>query len=227
MKNGQVWRADLVRALACGESLQLALAEDLGFERAEPPLTASRPTGHASKSPAALTTAPSLESERQRVVFQPTPVPFWRAESLSAHVSEREVGEDDGPDTDVRAEPRADDAALTFEPLAPIADILTRLRRRTEMQRWGREVDVERLVDEFSRGRQLDSIPRRRHRAWGAGLHVITDLSRRLIPYRVDQGVLCRTLQRVLSKTDATFASLRDNDLLPQTYCRTIHLCCS
>jgi len=235
MSRGQAGRADLVRALVVGESLQLQLAEQLGFDREVDRVdrTKDEPPAQAISSQPGERVSQPGEARPGTLHFQPCPVTFWLAEAFRVRTVDSEDISADEPrpeDEDLDEEQTAEgtdtsrdatgdqDPALIFDPLAPTADVITRLRRLTEMKRAGREVDIDRLVDEISRGRQPQVVPRKMHRAWGAGLHVITDLSRRLVPYKIDQGILCRSMQRLLNKSDATFASVGEHHKTPRTY---------
>lgn len=105
-----------------------------------------------------------------------------------------------------------------FETLAPLVDLVSRLRRLAELERPGNEPDVDRLVTEISHGRLPPHLPRRPKRGLGAGLHVVQDLSSRLTPYRLDQGLLSLELKDLLPKTAITLSTVRDDNLQPYVH---------
>jgi hypothetical protein len=153
------------------------------------------------------------------VDFQPNATEFWRAETFRIR-GQRQVAntsEDTVRMAAVTAEHSVTNTTCReiFEPLAPLVDLLNRLRTLVEMERPGSEPDVDRIVDEISRGRISCHVPRRPKRSLGTMLHVVQDLSRRLIPYATDQGILSLELKDRLPKTSLTLSSVRDDDLTP------------
>ena len=223
MNAGRVGRADLVRALLCDATLPGKLAEQLGYEyvpQVETPAIAFPelvgPVGDVGG-----TDLPDNTSEPASSPDTDSRQQFWLAESLTDHVSEPTPEVDD--ELDDTTESSEGDAQPAFSPkpfelLASMADVVTRLRRQGEFQSPGREPDLPRLIQHFSQGRLLEKIPRRMRRTWGSAIHVICDESRRLIPYQIDQGLVCGQLVRLLNKADATFASWRDRAASPMTW---------
>ncbi len=82
-------------------------------------------------------------------------------------------------------------------PLASGAAILTRLRRVSAFSRTSGEPDVERVVEQLSRGRFLAVLPRRSRKSWGQSILVIVDRHRHLAPYWTDQDETVWSLSRV------------------------------
>jgi formylglycine-generating enzyme required for sulfatase activity len=86
---------------------------------------------------------------------------------------------------------------LSFLPLTSDASLLTRLRAASCTLATSGEIDVERIVEEWGRGRFLTTIPRSSRKVWGRSVQVFVDRSRRLIPYWEDQALACRALRAV------------------------------
>jgi formylglycine-generating enzyme required for sulfatase activity len=81
-------------------------------------------------------------------------------------------------------------------PLAPWRELRTRLQPHLTRCREGGAVDTERLVRWLSRGRQVERIPRQRHRRRFPLLLVLADRSEHLAPYWSDQEQLLTRLAR-------------------------------
>ena len=95
---------------------------------------------------------------------------------------------DEEGDTPARAKARVQSAE--FDPLASFAEVFTLLRHQSALNRPGKRLDVDRIVSELSRCREIHRFPRLDRRTWGSQIHVIVDLARRLIPYRRDQEMI-------------------------------------
>lgn len=211
MKGSQAGRVDLIRALAVDESLRDDLAEMLGFNRRP-----RQPKSTATKSAVAASTSrqqPAQHSdEPELTTFQPAPVEYWRVETCRLRSTEALPPPDPKPQPGVtpqRSVTRSGQRGA-FQTLAPLSDLMTRLRRLAELERPGSEPDVDRLISDYSRGRIPPEMPFRPKRGLGVGLHVVQDVSSRLIPYRYDQGILSLELKDVLPKTALTLSTVSD-----------------
>jgi formylglycine-generating enzyme required for sulfatase activity len=203
MKDVLTGRVDLVRALESGGGeLQEAVARLLGLEHLppEPPETI-RVVGEESPS---FIPAPMAEPP---VLIADTPlVPFWYADSFAIH----------GPLVPgakiVSPPERPEDIAETavHSSLASGAAILTRLRRVAAFSRTSGEPDVERMIDQLSRGRFLDVLPRRSRKSWGQSVQVIVDRHRHLAPYWTDQDDAVHSLSRLYPRDGFQVAVLRE-----------------
>jgi hypothetical protein len=198
-------RADLLLALAEGEAVAGDMAARLGFERIVPIDLPEIEFGP-------VVTAEPQELPAPNVVRKHKPIPFWRAESFEVRDVQLQLAEPAKDDT--TEQPPAVELA-DFDPLASIAEILTRLRHVTGLTRPGRRIDVDQVVSDISRGRQLTEIPYANRRSWGQDLHVVIDLARRLAPYRQDQLLIGRLIRKLLPKGSGTVSVLRDNSDIP------------
>jgi formylglycine-generating enzyme required for sulfatase activity len=208
MKDVLTGRVDLVRALAAGGAeLQEAMARLLGLERLapEPPETI-RVVGeeNAPVIPAPIAEPPAPVAD--------TPlVPFWYADTFASHEPLVPGDEIVSP-----TEPTEDDAAIAVHsPLASGAAILTRLRRVSAFSRTSGEPDVERIVEQLSRGRFLEVLPRRSRKSWGQSIQCIVDRHRRLAPYWTDQDEVVQTLSRVYPRDGFQVAILMEGASRP------------
>jgi hypothetical protein len=198
-------RADLLLALAEGEAVAGDMAARLGFERIVPIDLPAIEFGP-------VVTAEPQELPAPNVVRKHKPIPFWRAESFEVRDVQLQLAEPAKDDT--TEQPPAVELA-DFDPLPSIAEILTRLRHVTGLTRPGRRIDVDQVVSDISRGRQLTEIPYANRRSWGQDLHVVIDLVRRLAPYRQDQLLIGRLIRKLLPKGSGTVSVLRDNSDIP------------
>lgn len=191
-------RADLLRAhLELGEDGAMALARRIGFERRQDP----------GESSPALSKAPQVHRDDQTFHSPPpavtgapeafAPVPTWRQEVVSDRPSDADLAELDAPSTHKGL--RREDLARPDEPEPASPPIVAwpRLRRVLDRAlrtpRPGHAVDVDRLVEGWSRGRVFRRLPRRPSVAT-ARLALILDGSPRLMPTWDDQIRLAATL---------------------------------
>lgn len=151
---------------------------------------------------------PSSMAESPVLLVDAPLVPFWYAESFATHgrlvpgdklVSPPELTEEE----DVAE-------AAVHAPLASGASILTRLRRVSAFSRTSGEPDVERVVEQLSRGRFLEVLPRRSRKSWGQSIQVIVDRHRHLAPYWTDQDEAVRSLRRLYPRDGFQVAVLKE-----------------
>jgi formylglycine-generating enzyme required for sulfatase activity len=211
MKDVLTGRVDLVRALAAGGAeLQEAVARLLGLEHLPPePLE----TIHVvvEERPSSIPT-PMAEPP---VLIADTPlVPFWYADSFVSRehlvASYELVLPLDHTEDDPEPLERHDQAPPAFSSLTSGAAVLTRLRRVAAFSRTSGEPDVERIVEQLSRGRFLEVLPRRSRQSWGQSIQIIVDRHRRLAPYWTDQDETVWSLSRVYPRDGFQVAVLRE-----------------
>jgi formylglycine-generating enzyme required for sulfatase activity len=188
-------RADLVRARQLGdEELETYLAGHLGY-------------GIVEIEPHPIELRVSLVDDAGPVAAPPTSavvardIPFWRATHFrlldppaadAQEVSGRAAAPKDARPNE---EPERQPVDLSFLPLSNDASLLTRLRAAASAQRIRGEIDVDRIVDEWGRGRFLAVLPSSSRKVWGRSVQVFVDRARRLIPYWEDQTRACRALR--------------------------------
>ena len=208
MKDVLTGRVDLVRALAAGGAeLQEAMARLLGLERLAP--EPSETARFLDKATSVVIRDPIVEPP---ALVTDTPlVPFWYADSFATHEPLVPGGEIVSPPV-----PTEDDVEpAVYSPLASNAAVLTRLRRVAAFSRTSGEPDVERVVEQLSRGRFLDVVPRRSRKSWGQSIQCIVDRHRRLAPYWNDQDEVVRTLSRVYPRDGFQVAVLGEGASYP------------
>jgi len=194
-------RADLLLALASGDAVMADIAGRLGYERRELLPELQRVEVAEQEETADVVTT--------EVALGPRPaVPWWRAQEFYS----RKVVPLPLPDEEARASEITLDP---FDPLATVPEFFTRLRQVADLTRPGNRIDLNRVVYELSRGRQLVEFPRLNRRSWGQDLHVVIDLARRLVPYRQDQKLIGRAMKRLLPKGGSTVCVLREGAETP------------
>jgi formylglycine-generating enzyme required for sulfatase activity len=208
MKDVLTGRVDLVRALAAGGAeLQEAMARLLGLERLapEPPETI-RVVGEENAP-----VIPAPIAEPPAPVADAPLAPFWYADSFASHsplVPGDEIVSPPEPTED-------EEEPAVHSPLASGAAILTRLRRVSAFSRTSGEPDIERIVEQLSRGHFLEVLPRRSRKSWGQSIQCIVDRHRRLAPYWTDQDEVVRTLSRVYPRDGFQVAILMEGASRP------------
>ena len=213
--------ADLVRALSFGNAYRDSLAKLLGYERT--PRQFEDDSGNRSLPGAGVEESPEpAPTKLTRVVFQPKRQSFLRPDSFRL-IHETESIQSESREKRLPAiakeSERSDSATLaSFETLAPMSDLLSRLRRLTELSRPGSQLDLRQIVDDISRGKFRQSLPRLPKRGLGGGLHLVQDTSERLAPYGIDQGLLSRELKDLLPATSLTISTVREEKLRPHVH---------
>ena len=205
-KNALVGRVDLVRALSAGgPELQEGIADLLGFER-EPVVTL----------PPTIEVAPALPQESEPRIATPIPdrvtIPFWYVREFKAHEPLR----GDEPIPDEPGLPAIEPVHSPPASLASGADILTRLRRDSAFSAPGGLIDLDRTVASLSRGEFLRVLPRTPRNRWGQSIRVITDRSRRLAPYWLDQDRVVTDLKRLYPESGFELAILNEGAASPR-----------
>ncbi len=185
---GLAGRADLVRARQLGDpALEAYLAGLLGYEFVAPEPTAVEKEAEPSIAPSTAQPT-SVEIVRDVRFWQPT-----RFQILERPVSVTRGTAVKPARPSGRLERRSVD--LSFLPLSSNASVLTRLRTSSPTKAISGELDVDRIVEEWGRGRFLASMPRTSRTIWGRSVQVLVDRSRRLIPYWDDQSLVCGALR--------------------------------
>ena len=199
-------RADLVLALASEDAVTADVADRLGFEYIEAVVP-------VLESPLEAAHAAPLDGEETGPASQPAEL-YWRAETFTIRdvhrpppLTPRAPGDDAETPIPVRL--------ARFDPLATMAEAVTRLRQVADLTRAGSRLDVDRIVFELSRVRQLREFPRLNRQSWGQDLHIVIDLARRLTPYRRDQRLIGRAMTRLLPKGGGTVSVLREGSETP------------
>jgi formylglycine-generating enzyme required for sulfatase activity len=208
MRSVLAGRGDLVRALAAGDAtVPETVARLLGLER----ITAKRAVrarSRSGKGDGAIAKEP-LVAEAPSLLPQ---TPFWYAKTLivvqPVAIDDERVEEGEAAEQEHSAPVRR--SVPDVSPLASGPAILTRLRRASAFSRVSREPDVERVVDDLSRGRFAAVLPRRSRSAWGPSLHVLVDRNRRLAPYWDDQDDAIRHLSRMYPHGELRVAVLEE-----------------
>jgi hypothetical protein len=183
---GACGRADLVRALAAGDTDAVtAVADLLGFaRRARVRLEGTLTAGGSATA--------VFGSEAKALVD----VPFWRIEAF------------EGISEPVPAEPRIEVADVIWDNpptetpllhvLSPWRELQPRLRREATEPRETKDVDVSAVVRRLSEGGLLERVPREHRRRWGPRLQLILDRSDRLVPFWTDQNLVAGALARLV-----------------------------
>ena len=211
---GVCGRADLAAALAEGNAaLARAVAEFAGFDWRPRPPERDEKMGNELEpdwSPDDQPKAPRVEM----VVRPLAKTPFWRP-------VEYEPIEENEPAPPSRSTPYQgwDSRPTEPSPILPLAgwrELEPKLRRLLCLPQQSRVIDLELTVRHISQGHFLADLPRERHRRWGPILQVIEDRSRRLIPYRLDQYLVCEALQRLLPAHALSRGVFRDGMRTPR-----------
>ncbi len=191
---GACGRTDLAVALADGNAaLALAVAEFSGYEWRAPEkdpekkLEKKPDEGGGERpepSPPEIVACPLAET----LFWQPTRYePLEEGEPASR-----------SPTTPYRGWSLRPKKPPTIPPLADWRELEPRLRRPLCLPQQGWTVDLELTVRLLGQALFLAELPRERRRRWGPALHVIEDRGARLIPYRLDQYLVCEALRRLL-----------------------------
>ncbi len=219
---GQVGIADLARIFATdGPELQRFVAGMLGYVvvEAAPELgkilaqQGAGSTGSSSQEPAAPV-GPSFVP-----ISEYPATPFWCAEKFK--IVPRETPADRDLEAARRTLVPGDDdnfprPKVPFLPLASDAVVQTTLRAASPSRECGTEIDVDRIIDLWCRGRLMEAVPRRMHKSWGRSIQVVADLARRLVPYREDQRRVVEALRKLYPKDRFRVVALPDGERVPR-----------
>lgn len=149
-----------------------------------------------------------------------SPVPFWRMASLRLHVPVVKEGGDAvlkpgiGEEELQRTPPLGPVPAA--HPLTPWPALWPALQELLRSEARGKGPDVPRIVRLVASGRALRRLPRRRRRAWTAGVQVWVDRSTRLVPFDADQADLVRRLRDACGRAAIAVEVLDETDLDPR-----------
>ena len=136
-------------------------------------------------------------------------VPFWRLVGHQAIDVAEEPEQFKLEEAPVTWSGRPKDAAR-FQPLASWRALLPRLRRAVAGQVESRAVDLDAVVRHVSQGRLLHRLPRKKRLQWGSRVHVVVDQSERLVPYWLDQELVCTRLARLFPRHGVVYTLFRD-----------------
>jgi hypothetical protein len=219
---GQVGIADLARVFATdGPELQRFVAGMLGFEIVE----AAPELGEdfAQRRPASIVSSPQERAAPAGPSFVPISdypaMPFWYADTFA--IVPRETSADRKLEAARRELVPGDDDNLSstkvpFLPLASDAAVQTTLRAASPSRERGTEIDVDRIIDIWGRGRLMEAVPRRLHKSWGRSIQVVADLARRLVPYREDQRRVVEALRKLYPADRFRVVALPDGERVPR-----------
>jgi hypothetical protein len=189
-------RAELIRALAQDDvETTQAMADLLGYRvRSRDEQAPVLPLPRSALQPLTGPEPPET-ADVEDTSGEPEDVRFWRVARFES-VAQNASG-DKPPERTFVAWRRRPTTAPGFTPLVPRHMVLTRLRQVVATRHSSRDIDEEAAVKQISRACFLDDLPRRERRAWGAGLVVVKDRSKRLTPYWQDQAVMVDALSRL------------------------------
>ena len=191
MKWAVVGRADLLRALAHSDpDHETEIGRLLGFgqtpTRPEPPISLPPGPGPRDRNDADTSVPPIIESAPL------APTPFWYAKAFAVRGTPIEIKT--APQT-IPTWKNAPTEPPVLRLLAPWRDLLPQLQELLGADIAASGVDVEGVVEAWSRGRQLERLPRLRHRRLGPHVQLILDRSDRLVPFWDDQDVVASALR--------------------------------
>lgn len=195
---GACGRADLVRALASGDSeLADALADLLGFEAGAKSIAVTQLPLLVATGVGGLATV----SEQPEIQTGPLlDIPFWCLETYEPVPDEGQPPKP--PPIKTVAWRNRPQASPAIRLLSPWRELQTRLRAALAAPREGREIDITLIVRRLSKGQLLDRLPRERHRRWGPCLQLVIDRSEHLVPYWTDQDQVRSELARLFATQD-------------------------
>jgi len=214
LPRGKVGLGDLARAfVADGPDLQRFVADLLGYDPVEP-----RPVAALPSQPPPIAPGAGPEIDRPEPTFVPPAnipgIPFWYAGSFKAEPRDPARAKETVERVRIPVPDRPPEK-LPFMPLATDASILTAIRSATPARSSSGELDVDRIVERWGRGRFLDALPRRDRKSLGRMIQVIVDRSLRLKPYWDDQDRAVRALRKLYSAAGFSVAVLADGDREP------------
>ncbi len=198
-----VGRSDLVRALVLGDEQNLSrLATLLAYEEKQGgapgptvalPVEVTLPLVEAAPGPPPLPEA---------AVQGLAPIPFWRLERVEHLEAEdrAERGDEVQPLNESEIGPLPGARRPAPPAITPWSRLSPALQRALRAQREGREVDLTRLIESWSRGEGVRRLPRRAALGSCSRVVVLVDLAARLAPLWRDHQALTRKLRRSLGK---------------------------
>ena len=194
MSKAVVNRGDLLRALLHHDGvLPPGLDAVLGFSRI--PEAEPDPQGGNTSEDEDIDTGPGGDKPPPPdSSAPPAEIPFWQPVSL-------EMDEIAPLDSSLRSVVEQLPQRESLPPpqyrfLAPIAELIPRLRAALSVRRPSNAYDVPRIAASIGRGELLQRLPRRHRVGWGSSLYVIEDRCDHLAPYVLDQAMVQDQLQR-------------------------------
>ncbi len=214
---GMTGRADLVRARRLGDpELEEYIAGLLGYRLVPPEPPRIEPQSGTIDDVTTMPPAPTSPSVTRDI-------PFWQATHFDVRVrpsaATGEIAGGVAPPRDHRSakKPERKPVDLSFLPLSSNASLLTRLRAASPTQAIGGEIDVDRIVEEWGRGRFLAAMPRSWRKSWGRSVQVFVDRSRRLIPFWEDQTRACLAIREIYPPEGFSLVVLPEGHLEPSS----------
>ncbi len=191
-------RADMVRALvALGEEGLASTARFLGFGE-EPEAVAGSPAPSAEEVQPVISRRPETKSADPSEMAL---LPFWRLEVRETLEELPLKRAEDEAELLSLEELEPTEMAPEPAPLVPWSRLWPALHQALRSTVPSREIDVEALVERWSRGDTPARLPRRAAFAWSRRLTLAVDRSPRLIPFWHDQDQLCRALRQRLGSS--------------------------
>ena len=198
--------ADLLRALAVADaSVIAAVADCLHFKKTG--AESGKPGSGGSKTSARNIRVDPSPQDASTEPFRP--IPFWR---VTGYESLLESGDSE--------EPQAPEVVMTLRkkpgkvprktPLITAAKLSQKLRRRATHLKVSRTLDAEKAVDQISRGKRLERLPRQQRRSWGNRVQIICDHSVRLTPYWSDQLEIIAQLGQWFPREGIEYAFIKE-----------------
>lgn len=205
---GAVWLGDLVRALGRGGEPGLAAAaRALGLVERPAQAVGKSEAGDSSDSRRHSGPGPGSEPDptfadvpvlsAAELRAQLSPIPFWHVTRFALQPEAPRVdrpAESDAVLSELDQQRRAARFPAPID-LLPWPQLWRRLRTLLRAERPGRRVDVARLVDRASRGREIRRVPRLPWRGSTPRTAFLLDRAERLAPFWGDQDRLLRRLR--------------------------------
>jgi len=216
-------RADLLVCLAqCGESALDRMAFVMGYQRLDKPAELSDKT-QASAIAQPISAAAPLADTQQPVVEATSEPRFYHV--VKHIVTSPDQQQSAAPDwfkniepikEPIRANPHLAPPAMLL--LTPWARLWPFLRQALGATAFTRQLDVNKVVQQLSRGQSLCRLPYRRRIGWAVHCQIIVDHHARVLPFWEDFNVLCQTLLRLRGFAGLDIVSFEQG---PMGLCRT------
>ena len=209
LSRGITGRSDLVVAKWCDPEMLKHVADSLGFVAVELPkkqIENSSPwIEEAPRFSVEGQRSSQSESDDEAVARYPEqiePISFWRMTHYSHRQDEPTELESAG------LEPSEENYKWRNAPTCPPAiqsithwpELSSKIRRGFSNQGALNCIDWKKLVRKIARRESVNRLPKTRRQRWGAGVHVILDVSDSMSPFRSDQDELCKKLSRLYPK---------------------------
>ncbi len=156
---------------------------------------------------------------------QPTPIRFYRV--VESRPTPPETQRDSPVGWEARLSPLMGEDISDHNqrpplpaPLTPWPRLWPFLRAALGVENHSHHIDLTRLVDNLSRGRQLRNLPKLHRRGWAPVCQVLVDLSPRLLPFWGDFHRLCTALTHLRGMAGLEVLHFADG---PEGPCRPWH----